>query len=83
MQLYHTENELPSYGTELVLSDVALLNFWTTHKCDVCMCHDRQYLTGRKYRHASVVEIYACSFSRAFWMGFGSGLKCLDGGAHM
>lgn len=83
MQLYHTENNLSSYGTELVLSDVALFNFWTAHKCDVCMCRDRQHLTGRKYTHASVVEIYACSFSGAFWMGFGSGLKCLVGGAHM
>ena len=83
MHLYHTANNLPSYGTELVSSDIALFNFWSVDKCNVCMCHDTQHLTGRKYTHASVVKIYACSCSLAFRMGFGSGLKYLDGGAHM
>lgn len=83
MHLYHTQNNIPSHSTELVSSDIALFNFWSMHKCHVCMCHDTQYLTGRKYTYASVVKIYACSFSLAFWMWFGSGLKYLDGGAHM
>lgn len=83
MQLYHTENNLSSYGTELVSSEIALFKFWSVHKCDVCLCRDTQHLTARKYTHVSVVEIYACSFSLDFWMGFGSGLKYLDGGAHM
>lgn len=83
MQLYHAENNPPSYGTELVSSEIVLFNFWSVHKRDICTCHDTQHLTGREYTHASVVEICACSFSLAFQMGFVSGLKYLDGDAHM
>lgn len=82
MQLYPTENNLPSYGTELASSDIAFFNWWSVHKCDICVSWYMAFNRQKIYT-CFFVKIYAYSFSLAFWIGFGSEWKALDGGAGM